>query len=137
VLRPGGLLVVVTKNLRRRGRLLDLAAATVQLAEQTGFGYLQHVLALHAAVRDSHLHARPSFWQLTQTRKARARGEPAHLVAHEDVSVFVRPQTAPSPPLRAGHPRHPMGIRPEGQSAATPSHRDRPCRRGCGRREQG
>jgi modification methylase len=137
LLRPGGLLVVVTKNLRRRGRLLDVAAATVQLAEQAGFGYLQHVLALHAAVRDSQLHARPSFWQLTQTRKARARGEPAHLVVHEDVSVFGRPQAAPSPPLRAGHPRHPMGIRPGAQSAATPSHRDRPCRRSCGRREQG
>jgi hypothetical protein len=33
--------------------------------------------------------ARPSFWQLTQTRKARARGEPCHLVVHEDVLVFT------------------------------------------------
>jgi DNA modification methylase len=137
VLRPGGLLVVVTKNLRRRGRLLDLAAATVQLAEQAGFGYLQHVLALHAAVRDSQLHARPSFWQLTQTRKARARGEPAHLVVHEDVSVFVRPQAAPSPPLLAGQPQAPDGHPPWARSAATPSHRDRPCRRGRSRSEQG
>jgi modification methylase len=91
VLRPGGLLVVVTKNLRRRGRVLDLATITVELATQAGFQYLQHVVALLAAVRDGELHARPSFWQLTQTRKARARGQPAHLVVHEDVSVFVRP----------------------------------------------
>jgi hypothetical protein len=46
---------------------------TIQLAEQAGFGYLQHLLALHAAVRDGELVARPSFWQLTRTRRARAR----------------------------------------------------------------
>jgi modification methylase len=90
---PGGLLVTVTKNSRRAGRLTDLAADTVRLAEQAGFGYLQHVIALHAAVRDGRLVARPSFWQLTQTRKARARGEPCQLVVHEDVLVFSTPAT--------------------------------------------
>jgi modification methylase len=91
LLRPGGLLITVTKNTRRLGQLNDLAATTVRLAERAGFGYLQHILALHAAVRDSQLAARPSFWQLTQTRKARARGEPCHLVVHEDVLVFTKP----------------------------------------------
>jgi modification methylase len=93
LLRPGGLLVTVTKNTRRLGRLNDLAATTVRLAEQAGFGYLQHLIALHVAVRDGRLVARPSFWQLTQTRKARALGEPAHLVVHEDVLVFTTPRT--------------------------------------------
>ena len=88
VLRPGGLLVTVTKNMRRAGRLIDLAALTVDLAQAAGFSYLGHVVALHAAVRDSDLVARPSFWQLTQTRKARVRGEPAHLPVHEDVLVL-------------------------------------------------
>jgi tRNA G10 N-methylase Trm11 len=91
LLRPGGLLVTVTKNTRRAGRLNDLATVTVQLAEHAGFGYLQHTLALHAAIRDGGLVARPSFWQLTQTRKARAKGEPAHLVVHEDVLIFTAP----------------------------------------------
>ena len=91
LLRPGGLLVTVTKNTRRVGRLHDLATVTVGLAEAAGLGYLQHIVALHAAVRDGALVARPSFWQLTQTRKARARGEPAHLVVHEDVLVFHKP----------------------------------------------
>jgi modification methylase len=90
LLRPGGLLVTVTKNTRRAGRLNDLATTTVQLAHQAGFGYLQHIVALHAAVRHGGLVARPSFWQLIQTRKARARGEPAHLVVHEDVLVFTK-----------------------------------------------
>jgi hypothetical protein len=93
VLRPGGLLVTVTKNTRRAGHLNDLATATVQLASLAGFAYLQHIVALHAAVRHGGLVARPSFWQLTQTRKARARGEPAHLVVHEDVLVFAKPIT--------------------------------------------
>jgi modification methylase len=137
VLRPGGLLVVVTKNLRRRGQVLDLATITVELATRSGFQYLQQVVALLAAVRGGQLHARPSFWQLTQTRKARARGQPAHLVVHEDVSVFVRSQVAPSAPLRAGQPQASDGHPPWARSAATPSHRDRTCQRGRGRRERG
>ena len=89
LLKPGGYLVAVTKNTRRRGRLFDLAGLTVALCERAGFGYLQHVIALLCAVRDDDLTARPSFWQLAQTRRARQSGEPAHLVAHEDVLVFV------------------------------------------------
>ena len=90
LLRPGGLLVTVTRNLRRQGRVFDLAGETVRLAEQAGYQYLQHVIALLAAVRDSALHARPSFWQLTQTRRALGRGEPASLLVHEDVLVFQK-----------------------------------------------
>ena len=90
VLRPGGVMVTVTKNLRRKGRCFDLAAATVRAAQQAGFRYQQHVIAVLAGIRDSDLVARPSFWQLSQTRKARARGWPAHLVVHEDVLVFEK-----------------------------------------------
>ncbi len=99
ILRPGGLLVTVTRNLRRQGHVFDLAAATVSLAERAGYHYLQHVVALLAAVRDSQLQARPSFWQLTQTRNARARGEPASLLVHEDVLVFQKqnPLTSAAP----------------------------------------
>ncbi|HMC39733.1 MAG TPA: DNA methyltransferase [Acidimicrobiales bacterium] len=91
LLRPGGLLVVVTKNTRRAGRLLDLAALTVTLARTAGFSYLQHVIALHAAIRDDDLVGRPSYWQLAAVRAARAKGSPVHLVAHEDVTVFAKP----------------------------------------------
>jgi modification methylase len=89
-LRPGGLLVTVTKNTRRKGHTLDLAALTVALCEQVGFSYVGHVVALHAAVRDSGLIGRPSFWQTTQVRKARSRGEPASVVVHEDVCCFAK-----------------------------------------------
>ena len=89
-LRPGGLLVTVTKNTRRKGQTLDLAALTVALCESVGFTYVGHVIALHAAVRDSGLVGRPSFWQTTQVRKARTRGEPASVVVHEDVCCFAK-----------------------------------------------
>lgn len=88
ILRPSGLLITVTKNMRSRGRLLDLASITIQLAHGVGFGYLQHNIALHAAVRDGELVARPSFWQLDQTLRARRASIPLHLIAHEDVLVF-------------------------------------------------
>jgi modification methylase len=130
VLRPGGLLVIVTKNLRRQGRVLDLATLTVALATRAGFAYLQRVVALLAAVRDGRLRARPSFWQLTQTRRARARGQPAHLVVHEDVSVFVRPQPAPTPPPQAVQPHAGHERPPSPWSAATSSHLDQSPRRG-------
>ena len=91
VLRPGGYLVVVTKNTRRKGGVFDLGGLTVSIARAVGFTYLQHVVALHAAVRDGSLVARPSFWQRNAIRKAHERGEPAHLVVHEDVSVLRKP----------------------------------------------
>ncbi len=92
-LRPGGLLVTVTKNTRRQGRVLDLAAATVAICERVGFTYVGHVVALHAAVRDSALASRPSIWQTLQLKKLLAQGEPVHLVSHEDVCVLRRDGT--------------------------------------------
>jgi modification methylase len=88
LLRPGGVLVTVTKHTRRKGRTLDLAGLTSVLVRRAGFTYLAHVIALHAAIRNGDLVARPSFWQTTQVRKARTRDEPAHLVVHEDVLAF-------------------------------------------------
>lgn len=90
-LRPGGLLVTVTKNTRRSGRCFDLAGLTVALSRRAGFSYVQHVVALLGPIRGGQICARPSFWQLSQTRRARAAGAPAHLVVHEDVCVFAKP----------------------------------------------
>ena len=98
VLRPGGLLVTVTRNPRPQGRLFDLTAATVRLAQQAGLVYLQHVIALRATIRNSRLVAPPSLRQRINTRNARARGVPVHLPAHEDVLVFGR--MAPNDPAK-------------------------------------
>jgi DNA modification methylase len=89
VLRPGGLLVTVTQNTRRHGQFIDLAGLTTALCQAAGFGYLQHVIALLAAVRDEELAAcseprsRPT---------ATDRGAPVHQIAHQDVLVFAKPQ---------------------------------------------
>jgi modification methylase len=44
-----------------------------------------------AGIRDGHLVARPSFFQLQQVRKARGGGVPMHVIAHEDVLVLAKP----------------------------------------------
>ena len=90
LLRPGGLLVTVTKNSRRQGRLFDLAGTTVSLARSVGFGYRQHVIAFRAAICDGDLVARPSERELTQLRHAHSGGEPIHLVVHEDICGFEK-----------------------------------------------
>jgi modification methylase len=92
VLKPGGFLVVVTKDLREHGALRDLAGDTVALCCEAGLFYWQHVIALLATLREGELVPRPSFWQVLQTRKAVARGERTRLVCHEDVLVFRKPQ---------------------------------------------
>jgi modification methylase len=91
VLKPGGFLIVVTKNLRLHGALNDLAGQTIALCRRAGLRYWQHVIALLATLEEGELVARPSFWQLLQTRRAIARGDRTQLVGHEDALVFRKP----------------------------------------------
>jgi len=93
VLRPGGTLVTVTRNSRRAGHTHDLAGRTVALCRAVGFGYTQHVVAIDAAIRDGELVAPSPARARAGIRRARQGGEPAHLVVHEDVCVFVKPDT--------------------------------------------
>jgi modification methylase len=101
VLKPGGYLVLVTKDMRSGGALRNLSGETITLCEATGLLYWQRIIALLATVRDAEIVMRPSFWQMLQVRKARARGDRTHVVAHEDVLVFRKPATAaPCAPAR-------------------------------------
>ena len=93
LLRPGGLLVVITKNTRAGDRLVNLAGTTVELAQAAGLRYVQHIVALHAAVRQSTLIAWPSRFSLFDRRQARAGAPITHLSVHEDVFVFAKPRT--------------------------------------------
>jgi modification methylase len=90
MLKPGGHLVLVTKNLRAEGSLRNIAGDTVTLCQRSGLRFQQHIVAFLAALRDDELFPRPSYFQLTQVRHALARGERQHLVCHEDVLVFQR-----------------------------------------------
>lgn len=90
MLKPGGYLVLVTKNLRADGSMRNIAGDTITLCQRIGLLFQQHVVALLAALRDDELFPRPSYFQLTHVRHALARGERQHLVCHEDVLVFQR-----------------------------------------------
>ncbi len=90
MLKPGGYLVLVTKNLRADGAMRNIAGDTITLCQQSGLRFQQHIIALLVALRDDELFPRPSYFQLTHVRHALARGERQHLVCHEDVLVFQR-----------------------------------------------
>ena len=96
ILRPGGTLVTVTQSSRHAGRTHDRAGQTVALCRAAGFGYTQHVVAIDAALRDSELVARAPSRTLAAFRRARQHGEPAHLLIHQDVCVFVKPDSSVS-----------------------------------------
>ena len=91
VLKPGGFLVLVTKDMRSGGALHNLSGDTITLCENLGLNYWQRIIGMLATIRDSEIVMRPSFWQTLHARRMRARGERAHVVAHEDVLVFRKP----------------------------------------------
>ena len=72
VLKPGGFLVCVTKDMRSAGggALRNLSGETIALCEDAGLLYWQRVISLLATVRDSELVMRPSFWQTLHARAA-------------------------------------------------------------------
>jgi modification methylase len=96
VLKPGGYLILVTKDMRANGSLRNLSGETITLCENLGLQYHQRIIGLLATIRDNHLVMRPSFWQTLHARHARTRGERTHIVAHEDILIFHKPQPAPA-----------------------------------------
>ncbi|MCI0687546.1 MAG: hypothetical protein L0Y54_09960 [Sporichthyaceae bacterium] len=91
VLKPGGIVVVTARPWRRDGLLVDLPGAVTTAGIAAGLAPIQRCVALLAAVRDGRLIPRHSFFQLHTVRKARRRGIPLQLIAHEDVLVLQRP----------------------------------------------
>ena len=91
LLRPGGTVVVTARPWRQRGELVDLPGAILAAGAAAGLIPAERCVALLAGLRGQRLVPRPSFFQLDNLRKARARGEPWHLIVHEDVLVFRAP----------------------------------------------
>ncbi|WP_262285415.1 TRM11 family methyltransferase [Micromonospora sp. MA102] len=92
LLRPGGTVVVTARPWRKNGQLVDLPSAVIAAGLRAGLAPTERCVALLAAVRDGRLVARPSFFQLQAVRKARTAGTPLHLITHEDVLIFRRPE---------------------------------------------
>jgi modification methylase len=93
LLRPGGVVVLTARPYRHREQLIDLPGQLTQLAEVAGLVPYERNAALLVGLRGERLVPRPSFFQLDRVRKARARGLPLRVIAHEDVLVFRRPAT--------------------------------------------
>ena len=91
LLRPGGTAVITTRPWREHGELVDFPGAVLAAGTAAGLVPADRCVALLAGIHGSDLIARPSFFQLDNTRKARAQGKPWHLIAHEDVLVFCEP----------------------------------------------
>ncbi|MFI6180529.1 DNA methyltransferase [Nonomuraea sp. NPDC051191] len=109
LLRPGGVVAITVRPYRVRGELVDLPGHVHQVAEAAGLVFADRIVCLLCGLGDGHLLNRASFFQLYEARKAWARGLPVHAVAHEDLLVFVRPQT-PRP-----WPAAPGSHRPDGR----------------------
>ncbi|GAA1082812.1 TRM11 family SAM-dependent methyltransferase [Kitasatospora arboriphila] len=94
LLAPRAYVAVTARPWRHHGELVDLPAAVIAAGQAAGLVPVERCIALLAGVRDGHLVARPSFFQLKNVRAARTAGVPMHLIVHEDVLVFqtVKPQ---------------------------------------------
>jgi hypothetical protein len=84
VLRPGGLLTVITAAARQPGWPGEVIAH----ARAAGLIYTQHIIALHAPIRGGRLHAPPDGPALPPHLSAVAG---LHLPAHSDLLVFAAP----------------------------------------------
>ena len=115
LLRPGGLAVVTARPWRHHGELVDLPAAVLAAGEAAGLVPAARCVALLAGLRGGKLIPRPSFFQLDNIRKARRRGEPWHLIVHEDVLIFRKPpfgkESARREPEHARRARLPLARR--------------------------
>jgi modification methylase len=97
--------VVTARPWRQRGELTDLPGAVLAAGVNAGLIPGERCVALLAGLRGQRLIPRPSFFQLDNIRKARARGEPWHLIVHEDVLIFRAPVIpSSSARLREGQP---------------------------------
>ncbi len=95
LLRPGGIVAMTVRPYWSRGALVDLPGRlTTAITDHTDLTLLERNIALLAGIREDRLIPRASFFQLDQVRKARGRGLPRHLLAHEDLLVFRRSDAA-------------------------------------------
>jgi modification methylase len=100
-LRPGGHAVITTRPWREGGELVDLPSAVLAAAQAAGLIPVERNVALLAGIRDSRLTARPSFFQMKNTRDARRTGLPLAIIAHEDTLVVRRAASC----VGSGEPR--------------------------------
>jgi hypothetical protein len=106
VLRPGGVLAVLTASTARPAGLRDDPAGVIAAARAAGLIYTQHIVALHAAITDGQLIPGPP----GAARPDEAAGPPAvHARIHSDLLVFTKPGTPASSAGLKGFQPEPEG----------------------------
>jgi hypothetical protein len=92
VLRPGGVLAVITASTPRPGGLRDDPGEVIAAARAAGLVYAQHIVALHAAITGGQLTPGPP----GTARPDETAGPPAvHASVHSDLLVFTKPGGTP------------------------------------------
>jgi modification methylase len=126
LLRPDGLLVLTARPWRRREHLVDFPGQLVRIAEAAGLVPFERNVALLVGLNGDRLVGRPSFFQLDRVRKARARGLPLRIIAHEDVLVFRRGAKSRSSRELKDPRREPEGLVRPGSGMDPRAEGDRP-----------
>ena len=88
LLRPGGVLAVTVRPVRRHGVLADLPGLVIAAAREAGFRPAGRYAVLICGLRGDGLITRASFFAQHETRRMRAAGLPACVIAHEDLLLF-------------------------------------------------
>lgn len=88
---PGGFVVMTARGWWRDGSFIDFPGALGRVGEESGLVLYERNIALLAGLRDDYLVPRVSFFALGQVRRARAKGIPRLVQAHEDVLVWKAP----------------------------------------------
>ena len=102
VLRPGGVLAVLTASTPGPGGLRDDPGEVIAAARAAGLIYAQHIVAVHAAITGGQLTPGPP----GAARPDEAAGPPAvHARVHSDLLVFTKPgKPASSAELKGSQP---------------------------------
>ena len=105
VLRPGGVLAVLTASTPRPAGLRDDPGEVIAAARAAGLIYAQHIVALHAAITDGQLAPSPR-----RRPPGRDPGPPAVCTRiHSDLLVFTKPGTPASSAGLKGFQPEPEG----------------------------
>ena len=119
LLRVGGILVVLTHCDWSAGELIDPTGAVVASAQNADLLYLQHIVALHAPVRDGRFAdnafadpGSPAAENAARARhRAAVRGLPEpHRRIHSDVLVFAQPHDHEPPRLSPADAARESGV---------------------------
>jgi hypothetical protein len=106
VLRPGGVLAVITASTLCPGGLRDDPGKAITQARAAGLIYAQHIVALHAPICGSQLAPDPD----DTARPDQAPGLAAvHVRIHSDLLVFTKPGTPASSAGLKGFQPEPEG----------------------------